>query len=393
MTDLARLRGARVHLEPERVIDVLDRVLRTWSAPDSLWRERLRRDHPGFSSAVVELGTRLGTELWTADVLRSLRTREIPEASLAPELTAVWLAGSIPTSSFSAILLPLLAGSAVYVKPSSVDPVSPRLFADSLRAVDPELALAVALGEDSKVLELADALVAYGRDETIAELRAAVPVQRPFVGHGHKLSVAAVGDASDVEPAAEALGLDAAIYDGRGCLSPAFAFVEDRPRGRAEAFAGALAAVLGRLETELPRGRLGPDEQTHLHEIRSSLAMREGVKLWRSEGSLAWTVVLSRFEGFPPIAGALRTVPVIPVDDEQSLEGWLGSLRPHLSCVGQTGWGARLEVLARAALGAGGSRVCPLGKMQFPPLDWRHDGMGPIRPLLRVLDVEGKEDS
>jgi hypothetical protein len=106
MTDLARLRGAREHLEPERVIDVLDRVLRTWSAPHSLWRERLRRDHPGFSSAVVELGTRLGTEHWSADVLRSLRIREVPETSLAPELTAVWLAGSIPTASFSAILLP-----------------------------------------------------------------------------------------------------------------------------------------------------------------------------------------------------------------------------------------------------------------------------------------------
>jgi hypothetical protein len=392
MTDFGRLRRAREHLEPERLIEVLDSVLRTWSAPHSLWRERLRRDHPVFSPEVVELGTRLGTQGWTGDVLRSLRAREVPEPSLAPELTAVWLAGSIPTASFSATLLPLLAGSAVYVKPSSADPVSPRLFADSLRAVDPELALAVALGEDSKALELADAVVVYGRDETVAELREAVSVQRPFVGYGHKLSVAAVGAESELEPAAEALGLDAALYDGRGCLSPAFAFVEDRPQGRAEAFAAAFAAVLGRLETELPRGRLGPDEQTQLHEVRSSLAMREGVRLWRSQGSLSWTVILSRFEGIPPIPGALRTVPVVPIDDEQSLEGWLASLRPHLSCVGQTGWGSRLAVLSRAALRAGGSRVCPLGKMQLPPLDWRHDGMGPIRPLLRVLDVEEKED-
>jgi hypothetical protein len=226
----------------------------------------------------------------------------------------------------------------------------------------------------------------------VAELRAAGPVRRPFVGYGHKLSVAAVGAGCEVEPAAEALGLDAALYDGRGCLSPAFAFVEDRPRGRAEAFAEAFAAALGRLETELPRGRLGPDEQTRLHEVRSSLAMREGVKLWRSEGSLAWTVILSRFEGIPPVPGSLRTVPVVPVDEEGSLCSWLASLRPSLSCVGQAGWEARLGTLSRAALRAGGSRVCPLGKMQFPPLDWRHDGMGPIRPLLRVLDVEEAEE-
>jgi hypothetical protein len=151
--------------------------------------------------------------------------------------------------------------------------------------------------------------------------------------------------------------------------------------------------VLRRLETELPRGRLGPDEQTHLHEVRSGLAMREGVRLWRSEGSLAWTVILSRFEGSPPVPGSLRTVPVIPVDDAGTLEGWLASLRPHLSCLGQAGWGARLAGVARVALGAGASRVCPLGKMQFPPLDWRHDGRGPIRPLLRVLDVEKGEEA
>jgi hypothetical protein len=392
MTDFPRLRRAQEHLEPELVIEVLDRVLRAWSAPHSLWRERIRRDHPVFSPEVLDLGTRLGVEGWTAERLRSLRAQEVPESSRVPELTAVWLAGSIPTASFSAILLPLLAGSAVYVKPTSTDPVSPRLFADSLRAVDPELARAVALGEDPKALEVADAVVVYGRDETVAELRSAVSVQLPFLGYGHKLSVAAIGRESDLERAAEELGLDAALYDGRGCLSPAFAFVEDGPRGRAEAFAEAFAAVLGRLETELPRGRLGPDEQTYLHEVRSSLAMREGVKLWRSKGSLAWTVILSRFEGIPPVQGALRTVPVVPIDDVESLGGWLSSLRPHLSCVGQAGWGARLEALSQATLRAGGSRVCPLGKMQFPPLGWRHDGMGPIRPLLRVLDVEERED-
>jgi hypothetical protein len=145
MTDFARLRSARVHLGPERVIDVLDRVLGAWSAPHSLWRERLRREHPVFSPAALELGTRRGVEAWTAEHLRSLRAREVPEGSLVPELTAVWLAGSIPTSSFGAILLPLLAGSAVYAKPTSADPVSPRLFVDSLRAVDPELALAAAV--------------------------------------------------------------------------------------------------------------------------------------------------------------------------------------------------------------------------------------------------------
>jgi hypothetical protein len=44
--------------------------------------------------------------------------------------------------------------------------------------------------------------------------------------------------------------------------------------------------------------------------------------------------------------------------------------------------------VAAAAAAGGGSRVCPLGAMQLPPLAWRRDGQEPIRSLLRWVDVE-----
>jgi hypothetical protein len=392
MSELETLRQAARALEPARVVDALADVLEAWRVSGSLWRARLRREHPTFSPEVIELGTVRGLEGWTRDVLVRLREAELPERWLGPELTAVWLAGSIPTASFGSILLPLLAGSAVWVKPTKADLVSPRLFRDSLRAVDAELARAVVLGDGADVLTCADAVVVHGSDETLTELRGRVPPHVPFLGYGHTLSVAAVGAMAELEPAAEALGLDTALWDGRGCLSPAFAFVEDRPAGRAAAFAATLARVLERLETELPRGHLEPDEQMRLHELRSALAMREGVELWSSRGSLAWTVVLARFDRFPPVPGTLRSLPVVPVESDAALGDWLASFRPHLSCVGQAGFEDRLEWLAAAALRGGGSRLCPIGTMQLPPLDWHHDGASPIRPLLRTIDVETKGD-
>jgi hypothetical protein len=386
--ELERLRRAQRDLEPERVIDALDRALHAWRAPGSLWRARLAREHPVYSAEGVDLGVAVGLERWTGECLSSLRAREVPESSAPPGVSAVWLAGSIPPSAFAAILLPLVAGSAVYAKPSSSDPVSPRLFAESLRAVDAGVARAVAIGDDARALEQADAVIAHGSDETLREIRARVPVHAPFVAYGHKLSAAAVGRDADLPSAAQQLALDVALYDGRGCLSPAYAFVEDVPRGRAEAFAEQLAEALERAARELPRGALDLTEQAQLRDLRAGLAAREDTKLWTSSGSLAWTVAVSEFSDAPPVPGQLRTVPVVPVRDLEGLKAWCNGLAPHLSTLGRSGWAERDAELAPMVLRAGGSRLCPLGRMQLPPIDWHHDGVAPIRPLLRCLDLE-----
>ena len=385
MSALDRLRDAQHKLEPEAVIDALDRALDAWRAPDSVWRAALKHEHGVYSSQALELGTVEALRNWTGDTLRRLRARELREPCRVPAVTAVWLAGSIPSAAFHAILLPLVAGSAVYVKPSSQDPVSARLFVESLRAQDPSLGEAVVVGDDPTLLERADAVVAHGSDETIAAIRARVPPQRVFVGHGHKLSLAAVGPDVEIETAAPAVAIDIALYDGRGCLSPAYVGVVDRPPGRAAAFGRALAAELEQLAGELPRGPLHASEEAALREVRARAAVREGVRLELPAGGTEWTLILEP-AGSRPAPGWLRCVPLVPVSDAAELRDWCGRLAPHLSSLGQMGWDGQ-ELLAAVQRG-GGSRICALGRMQFPPIDWNHDGMSPIRSLVRLIDTE-----
>ncbi len=389
MSPLEGLRSAHSKLEPEALIDTLDRVLAEWRAPGSRWRAKLLREHTLYSGEVLAYAMVEGLREWTGEALRRLRARELREPCRVPSVTAVWLAGSIPSAAFHAILLPLVAGSAVYVKPSSHDPASPRLFAESLRAADPWLGEAVVVGHDSALLETADAVVAHGADESIAAIRARVPPHRVFIGHGHKLSLAVVGPGAELAPAAEAAALDIALYDGRGCLSPAYVGVVDRPAGRAAAFVQALAGALERLAIELPRGRLEASEEAGLHELRARAAVREGVRLEMSERGTEWTVILEP-SGSRPAPGLLRCIPVIPLSGAGELEGWCGQLAPHLSSLGHVGWAEGKDELTRALRLGGGSRVCPLGRMQFPPIDWNHDGVSPIRSLLRLIDVEAK---
>jgi hypothetical protein len=383
-----RLQDAQARLTPEQIIAALDLALTTWRAPDSLYRDKLARDHGVFSREVLETGTIEGLRDWTGEALRALRASEMREPCWAPRLTTVWLAGTIPTAAFHAMMIPLLAGSAVYAKAPSHDPTSPRLFAESLRAADPDLGAALVVGNDEELLETADAVVAHGSDETVAAIRARVPPSRVFVGHGHKLSVAAVGPDVPVEEAAAAVGLDIALYDGRGCLSPAYLLVSDDPRGRADAFAVALSKVLQSLASELPRGPLSADEEAMVREMRARAAVRNGVRLEMPPGSTCWTVIREPL-GSTPRPGWLRSVPVIPLSDATELTHRCAALAPHLSCLGHAGWGAQRAEVTRAVREGGGSRTCPLGRMQYPPINWNQDGLSPLGSILRVIDEEG----
>jgi hypothetical protein len=395
--DPLRAARARLHRDgggAERVIHTIDRALRTWQDPDSPWRDRLAREQKLYSRPVLDHGIVRGLEHWSGDVMRALRDRELPRVCRTPEVTAVWLAGSIPTSAFSAILLPLLAGSSVYVKPSSEDPHSPALFAESIGSIDQAVGDLVVIGTDRAALEEADAVVAHGRDETIEALRQKVLPERPFVAHGHKLSIAAVGHEIDAERAAERVALDLALYDGRGCLSPAYVLAEARPSVRPDVFSEALAGAMERVGTDLPRGALSPAENAWVRDTRARMTVRRNSRLWTSQvggtASTDWTIALEGSDEIPP-PGMLRTVSVIPTRDVGALRDWCGGLAPHLSSIGHCGWGDRTPFLREAALCAGGSRICPSGRMQLPPLDWRHDGIGPLAPLVRSLDVEDEK--
>ncbi len=82
----------------------------------------------------------------------------------------------------------------------------------------------------------------------------------------------------------------------------------------------------------------------------------------------------------------------MPVTDLDRIVEWCGALAPHLSCVGNGGFEDRLSRIAEAAARGGGSRVCPLGRMQLPPIDWNHDGVAPLAGLAGRIDVETGEE-
>ncbi len=351
----------------ERVIAALAAAFEAWRTPGSRWCRSLSQALPVYSPQVVELGIRGSLAHWTADALRDLCLRE---RGRAPETAVVWLADTPPPATFAALALPLLAGCRVHAKPASADPFSPALFLESLVEADPSVAAALALDAEARAIDPGDALVVYGSDATVATLRARAG-DRLFVGYGHRLSAAAIGPHADLAGAASRLAIDACLWDGRGCLSPAWVFVDGSKR--AASFARSLAGELELAGEPLPRGLLSDAEEVALRERRAREALRAD-DAWLSKDTTDWGVFLG---GRAP--GALRNLPVVAVNGVAGLAERCATLAPHLSSLGHEGFGAAdLEAVAARS---GGSRACPLGRMQLPPIDWPHDGMAALQPV------------
>ena len=65
----------------------------------------------------------------------------------------------------------------------------------------------------------------------------------------------------------------------------------------------------------------------------------------------------------------------------------LAPLRGHIQSVGYAGE-SELDELAKGATLLGVARLAPLGRVAWPPADWRHDGRHQLLPLLRWTDWE-----
>jgi Acyl-CoA reductase (LuxC) len=417
--DLARLReagrGLRSRPAAER-LEALGVALERFRDPASTPRRTLASGLPmsaGFTRAVVERGLSLALEDFTAAALRALYTRELgaPDAAGGGAAraaarfatgfpsTAVLLAGAIPSASLVSLVAPLALGSPVLARAAARDPWTAPLLADVLAGVDPGLRAAFAVArfdprEDDALDAFlgADCIVATGSDATVARVGARVAPPRRLVAYGHRASFAAFGpDASTGAPldaACRALALDVALWDQLGCLSPVSLLVAGDARV-ARAAAEALAAALAALEPELPRGEVGPAAAAQAaHECAEAelrAAARGDVALL---AGAAATVVAEADARLARPAPLHRFVRVHPVIDAAGVCAALEPFGPQLAAVGLAGFGAAGPGLARALAALGASRVCPLGRMQAPPLDWCHDNQGVLLPLARLADAE-----
>jgi hypothetical protein len=400
--------GAALRRRPRRErVQALGRALERLRAPESRERLRLEQELPeatGFSAATVREGLARALAPFSAAALEALVERELGalgKGRLASgfEATAVLLGGGVPTPALPALLGPLVLGSPVLARSSSHDPVTASVFAAALAAEDPALGAALELvsfpSDDEEALgELlaAPCVVAFGSDETMAAVAARLSPTQRFVRHGHRLSLAVLGPealAGDgLADATAALALDVALWDQQGCLSPVAAYalgVERVPDALFTALAGACAEAAERW----PRGRAPGDLTARFAVERDTAELRAAagadVRVAAGPGFVLVAEPDAPFRGSP----LQRFLRVHPAPTPERLIEAIAPLGPHLAAVGVAGLGPLSGRLERELALLGASRICPLGALQTPPLDWCHDQLGVLLPLARFADIEG----
>ncbi len=288
--------------------------------------------------------------------------------------TLVVAGGVIPDPIVRAIYRALLGQSAVLVKASSVEPHLPAVLARSAAAIDPGLGRCLGAARwtggdravESPLVSIVDRIVAYGSDEAIRDLGERVPPGVEFVGRGHRTSVAAIGRGALAGPEAledlgRRLALDVALYDQEGCLSPHAAFVEEGGAATPADLAERVADHLDRLARILPPGRLSDGRALRLHEERTLVELSGGRV--HAGPRLAWTVTLEPALGLRPSPGS-RFLRIVPVRDLSLVPPILASaplqaiaVAPHSMATAFASFGDR-------------TRICPVGTMQTPPVEW-----------------------
>jgi hypothetical protein len=327
--------------------------------------------------------------------------------AVAPPLGLHVFAGNVPGVSVTSIVRALLVRSAVFGKSAAGEPILAPTFARLLAEVDPVVGDCVAVTYwtggsadiEAAVLRHAGLVVHYGGAEAIASLRSRAAADTVFVEHGPRISFALIdyarlgnedGDGGTIDAAAADLARAVALFDQQGCVSPQTAYVLGEPSA-AQAFAARVAAHLDTIADVLPRGRLDAAEAAAIRELRTSAEFRAingaDVHLWTGS-SLGYTVVA---EPDPSFGGSCLNRTLI-VRNSPTLEALLDHVRPFgrfLQTVGIAGFAGDRRADVAARLGAvGATRITAISAMPWPPVTWHHDGRGPLRELVRWIDLE-----
>jgi hypothetical protein len=407
------------------LVKILDEVAEGWLEPDNSFRKlalELGPEKTGFSRATLEKGLDNYFRQLTREHFHSLLQQELGDAhrldkfaaaaeksgrvaiATGPEFLVHVAAGNIPNPTFTSIVFGLLTRSAQFVKCARGSSFLPRLFAHSIYDAAPKLGACLEIAEwgggnaalENDLFAEADCVTVTGGDETLAAIRAQLPVKTRFLGYGHRVSCGFVAGevlhGSRAKKIVASAADDVVAWNQLGCLSPHVIYVEAGGEVSPDQFAGLLAAELEKREQTEPRGELAAEHaaviasRRGIYEVRAAHSP-ETTQHWCSKNSTAWTVVYEADARFQ-LSCLNRFIYVKPVCDLTDALNHADSVRGKVSTVGLAVPEEKTDEIATHLARWGATRVCPLGRMQNPPLTWRHDGRPPLGDLITWTDLE-----
>jgi hypothetical protein len=409
-----------------QLVHSLCQLAENWLDPEFPFRQKLIEEGPaqsGFSLDVLMDGMDRMFQQWKPDNFEFWLVQEFGHAeridylasnrlearenkssrARGPRLITHICSGNLPVPCIMSMVCGMIVRSAQFIKCASGASYIPRLFAHSLYQHDPKMAACIELAEwkgglepiENILFEKSDVVTATGSDKSIEAIQSRVPRQKKFLNYGQRLSFGFIS-----KKALSGLGLrrliedaarDVMIWDQQGCLSPHVYYVQHKGVIPAEKFAELLAEELERYRLSFPRSPLSVEESAairsrrHFYHVRAATS-KDTLPFFSNDGT-DWSVVYEDEIRFQISCGNR----FIYVKGVHSLDEALHGAEPIQHKVSTVALGAADDEAEEFALQIaqwGAPRICPIGKMQHPPLHWRHDGKPALAELVQWTDWE-----
>jgi Acyl-CoA reductase (LuxC) len=320
-----------------------------------------------------------------------------------PGLVGAIFSSNIPALPHLEIMRSFLVKAACLGRVSAGEPIFLRRYAETLQALDPELASCLAIvywergDDDSERIFLGsiDYVVAYGGDAQIDRLRAVRPPALEGTWHGHRLGFTyvtreALAAGQDLRRLARSISYDFAIFDGFACLCPQVVFVEDGGATSPRALAQLCAEEMARWTRELPPRRLDLAGAARKQAFAQLCMMSETIDVIAAPPDGSCLVTVEAMQRFEP-SGGDRYLRIAPVGGLADLERLVGPLpRQHLQCaaIAAGAAAARHHELRERLASWGVTRIVPPGIMGRPSMMWHHDGVACLGRMVTWCDHE-----
>ena len=379
-------------IDSTTIIKELTFVFQQWTTPDNPYVKQAIELLPyttGFSTEMISITLKDTFEKLLQEDLTIHQIRQQITLGQSKSVTHI-LAGNVYVSGLFGIIYGILAGIPQIIKPSSREPLFPFLFVQSIIEYSPQLANKLSViywhGGDKTyediVFQNTDKIIAYGDDESIAQISAHLPKPDTLLGFGHQFSFSVIAKESlipeTIDDLAHQTAIDFSMYDQQGCMSPLLIWVQGDGKVSPVEFAVKLAEQMLRIHEQIPRGKISLLESAQIREMRAHYQLKsysqQNIRVYFSTPGTDWTVIYTDESGiqfsclnrvalvkpfvtFPdvlsvmlPFAGKIQVLGHSALSDES-----LSQLKE---------WASVLKI----------NKLCPIGQMQFPSLSDRHPG-------------------
>jgi len=306
---------------------------------------------------------------------------------------------NMPNAAVTSLVLGLLVKSRNILKVSRRDEGILALYLDSLKKHDAALWKSCKIirghAETKGAAREAGLVVAYGDDKSLEEIRKSVPAKTPFIGYGHRVSVALVmrEAMSEAVRLAKKTAYDVWMADQRGCLSPVLVFAQQGARVSPKDFARLVAVELERLEkSESSKPRRSLLDSFSAVRLRDSIRIKalkgEKAGYWMSDKPGHWAVGYDESKDVE-FASGTQIIRVKGFKKLSDIEGILKKMSGSLQGASLECSPAKRRKLAEWLGSFGINRICRAGELQKPPVTWHHDGRLNLANWLTWIDLEG----